>query len=109
MKKMRVWFMIMSLETPFYVPVETIEDARRAMDILGSYSQYLVNKEAISDHCNACGVEVYDEESGEWEDWYYEDSENYYDDVDLYIEEMSPDSIALEKFQKEVYSQVHFD
>ena len=109
MNKMRVWFMIMGLGTPFYVPVETVEDAQRAMDILGSYSQYLVNKEVMSDHCNACGVEVYDEESGEWEDWYYDYDGFFYDDVDSYIEEMSPESISLATFQKEIYSQVRFD
>lgn len=106
-KKMRVWYMILGLET-YYVPVETPEEAQRTMDILGSYSQFLINQNAIGDHCSTCGLEVFDEESGEWEDWHYEDEENYYDSVDDYIEEMSTDKEKLSSFSTELYSQVTF-
>lgn len=61
------------------------------------------------DYCNTGGVQVYDEESQEWNDWFYEDKDSYFDDVDEYCSEKSESAKELDDFTKAVLGQVSFE
>lgn len=108
---MRVWWMPqvgIDCES-FYVPVESVEEAKKIMDVLAYYDCYQMNNDIKGDYCNTGGVEVWDSEANEWTDWYYEDEDNYFDDVNEYIEAMSDKRDKLDGDADIMASQVHFD
>jgi len=107
---MRVWWMPqVGCGATFYIPVNTVEEAKKVMDMLAAYDCFQYNHRIKPDYCNTGGIQVYDKDDKEWNDWYYEDENSYYDNVDEYIEEMSINATELENFQRAVFSQVHFD
>lgn len=109
-QKLRVWWIPqVGIEKAFYIPVETPEEGRKVMDLLAAYDCFEYNQNVKPDYCNTGGLQYFNEEDKEWEDWYYEDDKNYYDDLDEYIEEMSPHAKAIEARNKELLEQVHFD
>jgi len=109
-KEMRVWWNPqVGAGATFYVPVMTVEQGKRVMDLLAYYDCFQYNHNIKPDYCNCGGLEVRDEETGEWEGWYYDTDVEYYDDVDEYIENKSDEAEALESFNKALRSQVHFD
>ena len=109
-KKLRVWWMPqVGANATFYVPVASVEQARRVMDILAAYDCFQYNHNIKPDYCNCGGLQMLDDETGEWEEWYMEDAEYYYDDVDIYCDEYSDQRDELKAFTKEILSQVHFD
>lgn len=110
MNKMRVWWIPqVGADATFYVPVETVEEAKKVMDMLAAYDCFQYNHRIKPDFCNTGGLQVWDEAENDWVDWTYEDDESYYDDVDEYCEEKSEKSEELSKFTKSVMSQVEFD
>lgn len=109
-KKMRVWWMPqVGANATFYIPVKSIEEAKKFMDVLAAYDCFQYNHRIKPDYCNTGGVQVWDEEAQDWNDWYYEDDDSFFEDVDEYCEEKSELSDELEEFTKVVLSQVHFD
>lgn len=108
-KKMRVWWYPQIGTDTFYVPVHSVEEAKKVMDILAYYDCFLMNQEIRGDYCNAGGLEVWDDETEEWNEWYYDDDDHYFDDVDEYIKVMSNESHALEAASHAMAEQVHFD
>lgn len=108
-KKMRVWWIPQIGTATFYIPVETVEEAKKFMDMLAAYDCFQYNHNIKPDYCNTGGLQMWDEEEQEWCDWYYDDGENYYDDVDEYCEEFSEKSDELQGFNFEMFEQVHFD
>ena len=97
--KLRVWWVPqLGAGKTFYVPVESVEEAKKVMDILAAYDQFQYDNDIKPDYCNAGGLEMRDEESQEWNDWFYEDDDSYYDDVDEYCDEMSDQSENLTEF-----------
>lgn len=110
MSKMRVWWIPqVGVSTAFYVPVETVEEAKKVMDLLGAYDCFQFNHNIKPDYCNAGGLEVWDEDEQEWIDWEHDSADAYYDDVDEYCEEQSSQAAELRKFAEELYLQVTFD
>lgn len=109
-KKMRVWWMPqVGVDATFYIPIKSIEEAGEFMDILSAYDCFQYNHRIKSDYCNTGGVQVWDEEAHEWNDWYYEDEDSFFADVGEYCKEKSEFAGELEEFTKAVLSQVHFD
>lgn len=111
-KKMRVWWMPQvpfREDTTFYIPVKTVEEAKKIMDTLAAYDCFQYNHNIKPDYCNCGGVQVYDEETQEWNDWFYEDEDSFFDNVDEYCEEKSESAEELKEFARSVLSQVHFD
>lgn len=110
-QKMRVWWcpQVGGCEKHFYIPVHSIEEAKKIMDVLAYYDCYQMNQHVNGDYANCGGLEVWDEAEQEWCDWWYEDENHYFDDVDEYIEAMSDKKDVLEADAKEMASQVHFD
>lgn len=105
MKKLRVWWNPqVGIENAFYIPVKDEVEAKKTMDLLGAYDAFLLENEIRGDYCNVCGLEMYNEESDEWEDWYIETEDDYFDNVDEYVESLGLEEI--EDFVNEMYSQV---
>lgn len=74
-----------------------------------AFDCFQYNHHIKPDYCNTGGVQVLDEKTQEWNDWYYEDEDFFFDDVDEYCEEKSGIAKELKEFTKDVLCQVHFD
>lgn len=112
MNKMRVWWNPqVGADATFYIPVQTVEEAKKVMDLLAAYDCFQFNHNIKPDYCNVGGLEVWDEEEQEWLDWEYnnDDDDEYCDDVDEYCEEKSSQAEELKKFAEELFSQVTFN
>lgn len=108
--KMRVWWTSqVGTNATFYIPVETVKEAKKLLDILAAYDCFQYNHHIKPDYCNTGGLQVYNEEEQEWEDWYHEDEEDYFDDIDTYCYNRLETADKLKEFTKEIFSQVHFD
>ena len=108
--KMRVWWIPQAGETnePFYIPVHNVEEARKILDILGAYDAYQLQNNIKPDYCNVGGLEVYNEETEDWEDWYIETENDYFDDVDEYIDSLD-NAKEFQEFTEELYKQIDLD
>lgn len=62
---LRLWWIPNPPREPFHVAVKTITEATCVFEALSNYDLYL--GELIQ--ANAGGLEVYDEKTGEWEEW----------------------------------------
>lgn len=111
-QKMRVWWnpQVGVCDEHFYIPVHSVEEAKKIMDVLAYYDCYQMNQHVKCDYVNCGGLEVWDEIEQDWCDWCYEDNEklDYCDAIDSYIELFSDKKDALEADAKEMASQVHF-
>lgn len=94
---------------PFYIPVESPEEGQKVMNILATYDCFQYNHNVKLDYANAGGLQCFNEEDNEWENWYFEDDNSYYDDLDEYIEEQSDRAAEIEAQNKALLEQVHFD
>ena len=109
-KKLRVWWLPqVGVDAVFYIPVDTVEEGKKVMDLLAAYDCFQYNYKIKPDYCNTGGLQMFDEEEGEWVDWEYDDGEDYFDDVDLYCETCSDKAESLKEFAEAVLSQVSFD
>lgn len=111
MRKLRVWWIpqVGMREEAFYIPVNTVEEGKKFLDVLGAYDAFQFQNNIKPDYCNIGGLQIFDESEGEWNDWYLETEDEYFDDVDEYCES---DNCAhkeeLEEFNKSVMSQVNW-
>ena len=88
-KKMRVWWMPqVGVDATFYIPIKSIEEAKKFIDILSAYDCFKYNHHIKPDYCNTGGVQVWDEEAQEWIDWHYEDEDSFFVDIDEYCDEI---------------------
>lgn len=109
MKKLRVWWNPqVGIQNAFYIPVKDEVEAKKTMDLLGAYDAFLLENGIRGDYCNVCGLEMYDEESDEWEDWYLETEDDYFDNLDEYVDECLASEEAA-KFSEEMYKQIDWD
>jgi hypothetical protein len=109
-RKMRVWWVpqIGSGESEkFFIPVESVEEAKKYMDVLAAYDAFQYNHDIKPDYCNAGGLEVWDDDENSWCDWTYDDGDCFFNDVDEYIESRS-DAPKFDEFSKELFGQVTF-
>ena len=103
MKKMRVWHIPqLGCDATFYIPVETAEEGKKVMDILAAYDLFQLENNIKPDYSNVCGLQVFNEDDQEWEDWFLETEDDYYDDVDSYF----IDDKKMEEFEEELYGQL---
>ena len=109
MNKFRVWWCPQVPMKSFYIPVESPEEGAKVMDLLAAYDCFQYNNNVKPDYANCGGLQYFCEEDGEWEDWYYEDGEVYYDNLDEYIEEQSDRRFEIVAFAEALFKQVHFD
>lgn len=108
--KLRVWWIpqVGAGNDPFYVPVQTVEEAKRVMDMLAAYDAYQLQNRIKPDYCNIGGLEMYDSEIGEYEDWYLETKDDYFDNVDDYIDSLE-NVEEIEEFTSELFEQIDWD
>jgi len=78
--KLRVWWIPQVPGTPFHVEVKDIEQAIFLMRVLADYDKFQFENNIKPDYSNAGGLEIFNEEDQEWEDWYDNDGE----DIDQY-------------------------
>lgn len=112
MPKMRVWWLHETEENSatFYVPVESPEEAVNVINILAAYDSFLSRNNLIpSYYCNAGGLEVWDDDAREWNDWHYEDDNASFDSIDDYCEAMSDKYDELEKFRETIFGSLNFE
>ena len=82
MSKLRVWWIPqVGIEETFYVPVSTAEEGKKTLDLLAAYDAFQLQNNVKSDYTNVGGLQMFDEEEGEWNDWYLETEDDYFDDV----------------------------
>lgn len=73
MSKLRVWHIPQVPMKAFHVEVETPEEAIKVLDIFAQYDLFQFENRVKPDYCNAQGLEEWDEQEGNWCEWYSED------------------------------------
>lgn len=104
-EKLRVWWNPQagsSCDT-FYIPVESVEEGKKVMDLLAAYDMFQLQNNIKPNFCNVGGLQMLVD--GEWEDWYLETEDGYFDDVDEYCEECER-SKEIDKFSKALFEQI---
>lgn len=75
---LRVWWIPQVPMPPFHVPVTSIADAARIMDLLARYDAFEFEQSVKGDYANVGGVERWCEDNGDgepgWESWYDEET-----------------------------------
>ena len=84
MGKLRVWHIPQVPMKPFYVEVESIEEAWKILNTLWDYDIFQFENNIKPDFCNASGLEYFDEEEQNWHEW-YDDDDN---DIKQHFENM---------------------
>jgi hypothetical protein len=107
--KMRVWWQPQVGYGTFYIPVNSPEEAAKILNLLAAYDLFQLKNNIKPDYCNAGGVQIFDEEENDWVNWEYETEDDYYDDVEKYCEDVSPEANRISDFKAAVLGQVHFD
>nr|DAR44069.1 MAG TPA: Superinfection exclusion protein [Caudoviricetes sp.] len=109
MSKLRVWWIPqIGIGQTFYIPVETVEDGKKMMDILAAYDLFQLQNNVKPDYSNVGGLQMWDEEEKEWCDWFMETENDFFEDVDEYCEQCEK-SEELKKFNKELYTQIDYN
>ena len=77
--QLRVWWVPQVPGRPFHVPVGSVQEGVRIMDVLAKYDQFQFDNRIKPDYCNAGGLEMWDTNcDGEgvagWSSWYDEES-----------------------------------
>lgn len=106
MSKLRVYWnpQVGSCDT-FYIPVESVEEGKKIMDLLAAYDAFQLQNRIKGDYCNSGGLEIYDEDEQEWCDWYLETDDDYFDDVDYYCEQCEREE-ELKEFNQALMEQI---
>ena len=72
--KLRVWHICqIGKVDPFYVDVNSIEEAWKILNVLADYDLFQFENRIKPDYSSANGLEYFDEEENEWLDWSDED------------------------------------
>ena len=68
-QKMRVYWIPQVPMKAFHVEVDSVTEAVKIMNILADYDLFQLENNVKPDYCNTGGLQVYNEEEKEWEDW----------------------------------------
>lgn len=84
---LRVWWIPQVPMEAFYVPVKSVVEGVKIMNVLAEYDAFQYDNNVKDDYSNAGGLEMFDDD--DWCDWYIEDDiVGYFDDPDEYLREM---------------------
>jgi len=72
---LQVWWIPQVPMKSFTVPVSSVAEGVKVMDLLAAYDIFQFENNVKPDYCNAGGLNVFEE--GEWVDWYDEASGEY--------------------------------
>lgn len=106
--KLRVWWIPQVPMKSFHVPVKTVEEGKKVMDMLAAYDEWQYENNIKPDFSNVGGIQMWDEEEQDWIDWYLETDDDYFEDVDEYCKQ-SEMADELKEFNRELFSQVTFE
>lgn len=106
MSKLRVWWVPqVGIKETFYVPVGSVEEGKKVMDLLAAYDAFQLQNKVKPDYANVGGLQVWDEDEQDWIDWCMETENDYFDDVDEYCEQCEcADELAA--FKRELFDQI---
>lgn len=76
----RVWWIPQIPGRPFLVPVASIAEAKKLLDVLAKYDAFQYENKIKPDYCNTGGLSVY--EDGEWLEW-TDDEGNSIDEIEV--------------------------
>lgn len=109
MSKLRVWWIPQAgaTEDSFYVPVETVEEGKKVMDMLAAYDLFQMQNNIKPDYSNIGGLQMWDEEEKEWCDWYMETKDNYFDNVNDFCEQCEK-ADELKEFNRQMFAQIDY-
>lgn len=82
-KKLRVWWIPQVPGKPFHVSVDSPDEAAKLLTVLADYDIFQFENRIKPDYSNAGGLEEFEDESGEWCEWYDDDG----NDIDALIHE----------------------
>ena len=82
---LRVWWIPQVPMKAFYVPVSSVAEGVKILDVLAEYDLFQFENRAKGDYANAGGLSML--EDGEWVDWYTEDGE---DDPKVFLARQTP-------------------
>lgn len=113
MSKLRVWWIpqVGADGGAFYIPVNTVEEGKKIMDLLAAYDAFQLQNRIKPDYCNTGGIQIWNEgneDESEWEDWWMETDEDYFDDVDDYCEQYEK-ADELKDFRSELFKQIEWN
>lgn len=110
MSKLRVWWIpqVGADGGAFYIPVNTVEEGKKIMDLLAAYDAFQLQNRIKPDYCNTGGIQSWNEEESEWENWWMETEDDYFDDVDDYCEQCEK-ADELENFRSKLFKQIDWD
>lgn len=110
MSNLRVWWIpqVGADGEVFYIPVDTVEEGKKIMDLLAVYDAFQLQNRIKPDYCNTGGIQMWNEDESEWEDWWMETDEDYFDDVDDYCEQCEK-ADELEDFRSELFKQIDWN
>lgn len=104
--KLRVWWIPqVGSSNRFYIPVKSVEEGKKVMDLLAAYDMFQLQNNIKPDFCNVGGLQMFVD--GEWEDWYLETEDDYFDDVDEYCKKCER-SEEIDNFSKDLFEQIDF-
>lgn len=105
--KLRVWWMPSFGVTTatFYIPVTSAEEGKKVLDILAAYDGFQFQNGVKPDYCNTGGLQIYNPEIADYEDWYLETEDDYFEDVDDYFSSIGKTE-ELEEFSYQLFNQL---
>lgn len=105
--KLRVWWIpqVGAINEAFYVPVQSVEEGKKVLDMLATYDAFQLQNRIKPDYSNAGGLQVYNPEIADYEDWYLETEDDYFDDVDDYCEQCER-AEELTEFNQALFKQI---
>ena len=90
-------------DATLYIPVETVEEGKKVMDILACYDLFQLENDIKPDFSNVSGLEVFNVGEQEWEDWYFEAEDGeWFEDIDDYFE----NNKDMQEFTDSLFSQL---
>lgn len=107
-RKLRVWWIPQIGTETFYIPVESVEEGKKVMDLLAAYDMFQLQNDIKPDFSNVGGIEVF--EDNEWCDWHLETEDDYFEDVDEYCESDACERRdELERFRVALFEQIDYE
>lgn len=84
----KVWHIPQIPGKPFEAFCGTLEEAIGAIRMLARYDEFQYKNKINPDYANMSGLEIWNDEDSDWEDWYLETDNDFYDDIWQYIHEV---------------------
>ena len=108
--KLRVWWIpqVGAISEAFYVPVQSVEEGKKVLDMLAAYDAFQLQNRIKPDYSNAGGLQIYNPEIADYEDWYLETDDDYFDDVDDYCEQCEK-AEELTEFNQALFEQIDWE